>query len=99
MTAFFVPGAKPGEPTRRAYEQLRADAAGRIGRQPRADLIYSLLCRRTGADCETRVGEPDPCDGHTVLAIFATRDGYDVVWEGGHAVVDRHQAYEAVPFD
>jgi hypothetical protein len=99
MTAFFVPGIVPGEQTHRAYEQLRAYAEARTGRAPRPEHIYSLLCRRTGADTEARVGEPDPCDGSTVLAIFADREGYVVVWEDGHAQVGRHEAYEAVAFD
>jgi hypothetical protein len=99
MTAFFVPGAEPGEQTTRAYDELRGYAESRTGRLARRDLIFALNCRRAGADSETRVGEPDPCGGSIVLAIFAGRDGYMVVWHGGHANVSRRETYEAILFD
>lgn len=38
-------------------------------------------------------------DGHTVLAIFAGRDGYTIGWSGGCATVTRRETYEAIPFD
>ena len=99
MTALFVPGATPGEPTRRAYDTLRGYAEARTGGPPRRESIFALSCRRGGADSETRVGEPDPCAGRTVLAIFASRDSYTVVWDGGHATVGRRDTYEAILFD
>ena len=99
MTAFFVPGVTPGTATKRAYEELRGYAEGRTGHSTRRDSIFALSCRRGGADSETRVGEPDPYRGHTVLAIFAGRDGYTIVWSGGCATVTRRETYEAIPFD
>jgi hypothetical protein len=99
MTAFFVPGAAPGTPTQRAYEELRCYAEGRTGHSTRHESIFGLSFRRDGADSETRVGEPDPYRGQTVLAIFASRDGYTIVWQDGHASVPRKQCYEAIPFD
>jgi hypothetical protein len=99
MTAFFVPGEAPGSSTQRVYEELRRYAEGHTGRPTRRDPILALSCRRGSADSETRVGEPDPYRGHTVLAIFASRDGYTIVWRGGHASVSRRETYEAIPFD
>jgi hypothetical protein len=99
MTAFFVPGEAPGTPTEQAYEELRCYAEGRTGCSTRRESIFALSCRRDGADSETRVGEPDPHRGQTVLAIFASKDGYTIVWRGGHASVSRKQTYQAIPFD
>ena len=99
MTSFFVPGAAPGPATRRAYHELRCYAEACSGRVARGDLISALSFRYGGVDTETRVGESDPHGGETVLAIFASRDGYTVVWRGGHASVGRRETYEAIPFD
>lgn len=100
MTEFFVPGVAPGEPTRRAYDELRGYAEARTGRPAGDAHILALSSRRHGTDSETRVGEPDPWGGGTVLAIFASgREGYMVVWHGGHASVSRRETYEAIPFD
>jgi hypothetical protein len=99
MTSFFVPGAAPGVATQRAYDELRGYAEACSGRLALRDPIFALTFRHGGADTETRVGEPDPYGGRTVLAIFAGHDGYTIVWRGGHANVGRRQTYEAIPFD
>lgn len=99
MASLFVPGATPGPPTQRAYDELRGYAEARTGRVPRGDAIFALSCRRDGADSDTRVGEPDPCNGQIVLAIFANREGYTIVWRGGHHDVSRRATYEAILFD
>ena len=99
MARFFVPGSAPGKPTRQAYEKLRGYAEERAGQLATRDPIFALSCRRNGTDSETRVGEPDPCEGNTVLAIFASRDGYTIVWRNGHTSVGRRDTYEAIPFD
>ena len=99
MTAFFVPGASPGTPAALAYEQLRCYAEASTGCCTRRESLFGLSYRRDGADVRTRVGERDPHRGQTVLAIFAGRDGYTIVWRGGHASVTRKQTYEAIPFD
>ena len=99
MTAFFVPDAAPGTPTQRAYEDLRGYAERRTGRPVRREPIFALSCRLDGTDSETRVGGPGPHRGQTVLAIFAGRDGYIIVWRGGHTSVTRRQTYAAIPFD
>jgi len=99
MTAFFVPGATPGAPTRRAYDDLRGYVETQTGHLMRADAICSLTCRRSGEDSEVRVGELDPYSREMVLAIFASRDAYTIVWSGGHTNVTRRQTYEAIPFD
>ena len=99
MSRFFVPGALPGGEAERAYDELRTYAENRAGRPTRATRIEALHCRRDGADSEFRVGESDPGSGGTVHAIFATGDGYAVVWEGGHAILSKRQIYQAIPFD
>jgi hypothetical protein len=99
MVSLFVPGATPGAPTQRAYDELRGYAEARTGQMARGDAIFALSCRRGGTDSDTRVGEPDPCTGHIVLAIFASRDGYTIVWRGGHDNVSRRATYEAILFD
>jgi hypothetical protein len=70
-----------------------------MGHTTRTDMIFALSCRRAGEDSEARVGELDPYARQIVLAIFASRDAYTVVWDGGYADVPRRQAYEAIPFD
>lgn len=99
MTPFFLPGAPPSVDLDRTYAELRDRTEKRIGRPVRATRIYSVDARREGADSETRVGERDPCTGETVRAIFATRAGYTVIWEGGHVDLSKHQIYQAIPFD
>ena len=99
MTAFFLPGALPGTDVDRAFAELRADTEKRTGRLTRETRIYALSSRRDGTDSETRVGEPDPCTGETVHAIFATTDGYMVIWDGGQVDLSKRQVYEAIPFD
>ena len=99
MTLFFLPGALPGTETDRVYDELRARTERRTGRVTRATRIYALNSRRDGADSNTRVGESDPCTGQTVRAIFATKEGYTVIWEGGHVDLSKRQIYEAIPFE
>jgi hypothetical protein len=99
MTAFFVPDTPAGEQTDRAYEDLRRYAQLTAGRPARATRIFSLSCRRGGADCESRVGCEDPSGVNTVDAIFDVGEGYAILWRGGHAIVTKRQTYEAVEFD
>lgn len=99
MTQFFLPGASAGVDPDRLYAELRADAERRIGGPIRATRMYAVDARREGADSETRVGELDPCSGETVRAIFATKVGYTVIWEGGHVDLSKRQIYEAIAFD
>ncbi len=99
MTPFFLPGARPGIDPDRTYAELRADTEKRIGQSIRATRIYAVDARREGADSETRVGESDPCTGETVRAIFATTDGYTIVYGDGHVDLSKRQIYEAIPFD
>jgi hypothetical protein len=99
MTAFFLPGTRPGVDVDRRYDELRALTEERIGRPIRAMRIYALDGRRDGADSETRVGERDPCTGETVHAILATNEGYTVICDGGHIDLGKRQIYEVIPFD
>jgi hypothetical protein len=64
---FFVPGADDDEAL---YELLRDAARDEADTEPRARRIFSLGCRVAGHDCSIEVGEPDPVEGRTVLAIF-----------------------------
>lgn len=98
MTPFFLPGLQAGADADRAYDELRARTERRTGRIAPATPIYALHARRDGKDSQTRVGESDPCTGNTVRAIFATRDAYTVIWDGGHADVGRRQIYEVTTF-
>jgi hypothetical protein len=99
VTSFFLPGLLPGVEEDRAYAELRAEAEERIGCGIRATRIYSLSARREGTDSEIRVGEADPCSGATVRAIFATQQGYTVIWDHGNVDLTSRQVYEAVPFE
>jgi hypothetical protein len=99
MTSLFVPGAAPGEATRRTHAALRGYVEASSGRMTRDDAIFALSCRRAGEDSEVRVGELDPYAQQIVLAIFASRDGYSIVWDGGYADVTRRQTYQAIRFD
>lgn len=99
MSGFFVPGQRPGSDSDRAHAALRASTELRMGCATRPARIYGLSCRRDGADARISVGDRDPDAGRTVHAIFATREGYTVVWDGGHTDLDRHQIYEAFPFE
>jgi hypothetical protein len=89
----------PGVEQDRAYAELRAAVEERMGRGIRATRIYSLSARREGTDSEIRVGEADPCSGATVQAIFATHQGYTVIWDQGNIDLTTRQVYEAVPFE
>ncbi|MEN3284180.1 MAG: hypothetical protein V7607_5320 [Solirubrobacteraceae bacterium] len=98
MTPFFVPDTPAGEQSDRAYEDLRHHAEVAAGRPPRSRRIYSLSCRRGGADQETRVGQEDVAGG-TVYAIFDIGDRYVVYVPGGHEIVTKRQTYAVVEFD
>lgn len=99
MSTFFLPGTPRGTDVDRAYAELRTRTEELTGRGIRPIRIHSLRSRRDGTDSVTSVGEPDPCSGQTVRAIFATYDGYTVIWDGGHADLRKRQIYEAIPFD
>ena len=99
VTRFFVPGVSPGSDTLRAYDELRRYAEARTGSRVRTLRICALICRRDGRDGDTRVGEPDPCSGGTVHAIFAIRDGYAIVSSGGYERLSKRQVYDAIEFD
>jgi hypothetical protein len=99
MTAFFVPGVSAGQQTVLAYEDLRTYVEATTGAPARSLRLCALNCRRQGMDLESRVGAKDPLGGGVVHGIFATRDGYVIVWSGGHAVLGKRQIYEAVEFD
>jgi hypothetical protein len=71
VTTFFVPGTGTGqEHDEQAYAAICALAEQDTGRVPRARRIFSLWSRRSGTDCVTEVGRPDPIHGDMVLAIL-----------------------------
>jgi len=80
MAAFFLPPLVGGAPeAERAYRELRDEAEARTGAVSRERRIEGLLCRRSGRDCQLRVGEPDAGNGQTVAAIIQVgRDSYTV---------------------
>jgi hypothetical protein len=99
VTTFFLPGVQPGVDSDRVYDDLRGLTEQRTGCPTRATRIYALHSRRDGTDSQTRVGESDPCTGKTVRAIFATKEEYIVIWEGGYANVSKRQIYEVTTFE
>jgi hypothetical protein len=80
MTRFFVPPLPDGAPSaEQAYRELRDLAEARTGETSRERRIEGLLCRRSGRDCQLRVGELDTGNGRTVAAIIQTgRNAYTV---------------------
>jgi hypothetical protein len=73
MTAFFVPSvgdADPGPSPEKVYGTMRHEVELSMGRPPRTRRIHELWTRRGNLDCVTTVGQPDPVDGHLVMAIF-----------------------------
>jgi hypothetical protein len=71
MTAFFIPQLTPGHADDEdAYAAICARAEEDTGRAPRERRIFSLWSRRSGTDCITEVGKPDPIHGDMVLAIL-----------------------------
>jgi len=79
MARFFIPPLPDGAPAERAYRELRDQAEAHTGAISRERRIEGLLCRRSGRDCQLRVGEPDTGNGQTVTAIIQVgRDAYTV---------------------
>ena len=80
MARFFLPHLPGGAADpERAYRELRDQAEAQTGETSRERRIEGLLCRRSGRDCQLRVGEPDAGNGRTVAAIIqAGRDAYTV---------------------
>ncbi len=86
MARFFIPPLDDGAPgAERAYRELRDRAEASTGAVSRERRIEGLLCRRSGHDCQLRVGELDAVNGQTVAAIIQVgRDAYTV----HHVAVD-----------
>jgi hypothetical protein len=80
MARFFIPPLPDGAPAaERAYRELRDQAEAHTGAISRERRIEGLLCRRSGRDCQLRVGELDAGNGQTVTAIIQVgRDAYTV---------------------
>jgi hypothetical protein len=80
MAAFFIPPLEDGAPsTEETYRELRDHAEACIGAVSRERRIEGVLCRRSGRDCQLRVGELDSGNGQTVAAIIQLgRDTYTV---------------------
>jgi hypothetical protein len=80
MAQFFIP-PRPGRgaAAERTYRELRDQAEARVGETSRERRIEGVLCRRSGRDCQLRVGELDAGNGQTVTAIIQLgRDTYTV---------------------
>jgi hypothetical protein len=80
MAAFFIPPLPgDGTATERTYRDLRDLAEACTGAVSRDRRIEGVLCRRSGRDCDLRVGELDNGNGQTVAAIIQVgRDTYTV---------------------
>ncbi len=85
MAAFFIPPLEDGSVTaERTYREFRDRAEACIGEVSRERRIEGVLCRRSGHDCQLRVGELDSGNGQTVAAIIQLgRDTYTVHHLGG----------------
>lgn len=107
MTPFFLPPLPGGAPTAEsAYRELCEQAEASTGAVARERRIEALLCRRSGRDCQLRVGEPDAGNGQTVSAIIQVgRDAYTVHHLAGDAtplpepvVLSAHDIYSVTEF-
>ena len=80
MARFFLPPLTDGAPgAELAYRELRDRAEAHTGSVSRERRIEGVLCRRSGRDCQLRVGELDVGNGQTVAAIIQVgRDSYTV---------------------
>jgi hypothetical protein len=80
MGRFFIPPDRQGSPaSESAYRELRDVAETCTGSASRERRIEGVLCRRSGLDCQLRVGELDAGNGRTVAAIIQLgRDTYTV---------------------
>ena len=80
MAEFFMPPLPDGAPAaERTYRDLRDQAEVCTGAVSRERRIEGLLCRRSGRDCQLRVGELDAGNGQTVAAIIQLgRDTFTV---------------------
>jgi hypothetical protein len=80
MPRFFIPRLPDGAPAaERAYRELRDQAEAHTGAPTRERRIEGVLCRRSGHDCQLRVGELDTANGQTIAAIIQVgRDTYTV---------------------
>ncbi len=71
MAHFFLPPLQDGAAAaERTYRELRDEAEACTGAVSRERRIEGVLCRRSGRDCELRVGELDAGNGRTVAAII-----------------------------
>ena len=71
MARFFIPPLQDGgAATERTYRELRDEAEAYVGVASNERRIEGVLCRRSGRDCELRVGELDTGNGRTVAAII-----------------------------
>jgi hypothetical protein len=71
MAGFFVPPlSADGPAAERTYRELRDQAEACTGAISRERRIEGVLCRRSGRDCQLRVGDLDAGNGQTVAAII-----------------------------
>jgi hypothetical protein len=94
MAQFFIPPLPDGAPTaERAYRELRDQAEACTGAVSRERRIEGVLCRRSGRDCQLRVGDLDAGNGQTVAAIIQVgRESFTV----HHLAIDAAQPPEPV---
>jgi hypothetical protein len=80
MAPFFIPPLDgDGAAAEESYRELRDQAEACVGEASRERRIEGVLCRRSGRDCQLRVGELDAGNGQTVTAIIQLgRDTYTV---------------------
>jgi hypothetical protein len=92
MARFFVPPLQDGgAAAERTYRELRDEAEACIGLVSSERRIEGVLYRRSGRDCELRVGELDTSNGQTVAAIIQLGRGTYTVH---HIAADSRQPPE-----
>lgn len=92
MARFFIPPLQDdAAAAERTYRELRDGAEAHIGVASRERLIEGVMCRRSGRDCELRVGELDTGNGRTVAAIIQLGRGTYTVH---HISAESHQPPE-----
>ena len=92
MAKFFVPPQQGGAAAaERMHRELRDEAEAHIGAVSSERRIEGVVCRRSGRDCELRVGQLDTGNGRTVAAIIQLGRGTYTVH---HIAGDRRQPPE-----
>lgn len=101
MTAFFVPELdRPKASDEDTYAGICDATQAENGHPPRDRRIFKLSFRHGGADVEAEVGQPDPVNGETVVAILdlGRQFPYVIRCDGGAQIVVSGNVYAVTEF-